>query len=137
MYGKYSRDDSILRRYPEGCSVSVDLAPLPLVASFPKAPLMALVERDCNITITTNQLKSVYGPNVERRKLFDPGDPFDAMAESFRRQTIDLALGALRGATCRDMDGHSQIKCLIAGVLTGLVGAMPAWRGSIPKIAMP
>ncbi|MDO8596599.1 MAG: hypothetical protein Q7R45_08245 [Sulfuricaulis sp.] len=63
--------------------------------------------------------------NVSGRKYFqpfDPGDPFDAMAESFRRHTADMALTALDAAVFRDLDGARQIECFIAGVLTGLVG---------------
>ena len=53
---------------------------------------------------------------------FDAGDDFDAMAESFRRQVSDMALRAMDAAVYRDLDGHRQIECLMAGVVTGLIG---------------
>lgn len=53
---------------------------------------------------------------------FDPGDDFDAMAESFRRQVADMSLAAFDAAVYRDMDGIKQVECFMAGVVTGLVG---------------
>lgn len=53
---------------------------------------------------------------------FDPGDPYDAMCESFRIQIADLASQAYRSTIYRDMTPESQLSCFMAGVLTGLIG---------------
>ena len=53
---------------------------------------------------------------------FDPGEPFDAMAESFRRQVAGMALEALRTAVYRELTPIQQIECFMAGVVTGLIG---------------
>lgn len=55
---------------------------------------------------------------------FDPGDPIDAMAESFRIQVCNIAIEANRAAIFRDMDTASQAQALMAGLLTGVVGVM-------------
>ena len=52
---------------------------------------------------------------------FDPGEPFDAMAESFRRQVVYMALKSFDAAVWRDMDGLKQIECFICGVVVGLI----------------
>ena len=57
-----------------------------------------------------------------QQKPFDPGEPFDAMAENFRIQMANMALTASEAAIYRDLDGIRQIECFVAGVLTGLVG---------------
>jgi hypothetical protein len=56
------------------------------------------------------------------RDPFDPGDPMDAMAESFRLQVTQIALDAYKAAIYREMDPQQQLECFIAGALTGLVG---------------
>lgn len=53
---------------------------------------------------------------------FDPGDPYDAMCESFRIQVADLASQAYRAAIYRDMTPERQLSSFMAGVLTGLIG---------------
>jgi len=53
---------------------------------------------------------------------FDPGDPHDAMCESFRIQVVEMMQKAERAAIYRDMDQASQLSVFVAGVLTGLVG---------------
>ena len=58
---------------------------------------------------------------TEERQPFDPSDPFDAMAESFRRQICEMGLQALSTAIYRDLEGYKQIECFIAGCLSGLV----------------
>lgn len=57
------------------------------------------------------------------RQSFDPGDAFDAMADSFRVQTVDLLLQARKAAIFSDLPPASQIECFVAGVMTGLVGS--------------
>lgn len=61
---------------------------------------------------------------IPARAPFDPGDPFDAMAESIRRQVCDIALGMLNVGVYRDLTPGRQIECLIAGLLTGTIGAL-------------
>lgn len=58
------------------------------------------------------------------RAPFDPGDPFDAMAESIRRQVCDIALGMLDVGIYRDLPPGRQLECLMAGLLTGMIGVL-------------
>ena len=58
----------------------------------------------------------------EHQGEFDPGDPYDAMCESFRIQVADLASNAYRAAIYRDMSPERQLSSFMAGVLTGLIG---------------
>lgn len=58
------------------------------------------------------------------RAPFDPGDPFDAMAESIRRQVCDIALGMLNVGVYRDLPPGRQLECLMAGLLTGTIGVL-------------
>lgn len=53
---------------------------------------------------------------------FDPGDESDAMAEFFRIQVTQLAIGADKITIYRDLNPQRQLECFIAGALTGLVG---------------
>lgn len=76
---------------------------------------------------------------MNQLKPFDPGDDFDAMAESFRRQTADMALVALDAGVFRDLPGHRQIECFMAGVVAGLIGVCfaqitPAGRDEMMKV---
>jgi hypothetical protein len=57
-----------------------------------------------------------------RKKAFDPGEPFDAMFESFRTQVVDMAIKAREAAIYRDMPEAEQLSCLMAGVMTGMMG---------------
>lgn len=59
---------------------------------------------------------------ADGRAPFDPSDPFDAMAEMFRTQITDLVLKAYSITIFRDLSAQRQIECVVAGVLTGLVG---------------
>lgn len=59
---------------------------------------------------------------VEHQADFDPGDPYDAMCESFRLQITDIASNAYRAAIYRDMTPERQLSSFMAGVLTGLIG---------------
>lgn len=63
----------------------------------------------------------------QERKPFDPGDPFDAMAESIRRQVTDIPLEMMRASLYRDLPPHKQAECLIAGLLTGTIGVLFAY----------
>lgn len=56
------------------------------------------------------------------RDPFNPSDPVDAMAQSFRLQVTDMALNAYKTAIYRDMDVTRQLEVFVAGALTGLVG---------------
>ena len=58
------------------------------------------------------------------RAPFDPGDPFDAMAESIRRQVCDIALGMLNVGVYRDLPTGRQLECLMAGLLAGTIGVL-------------
>ena len=58
----------------------------------------------------------------EHQGEFDPGDPYDAMCESFRIQVMDLASNAYRAAIYRDMPPEQQLSSFMAGILTGLIG---------------
>lgn len=55
------------------------------------------------------------------RKPFDPANPIDAMAESFRRQVLDMAIEAEKAAIYRDLAPMDQFRAFAAGVATGLV----------------
>lgn len=61
---------------------------------------------------------------TEKYAPFDPGDPFNAMAESFRRQVATMAREALSAAIYRDLPTEKQIECFSMGVLTGLIGCV-------------
>lgn len=51
-------------------------------------------------------------------------DPFDAMAETMRRQTVQIAIDAMKTGIFADVESGRQITCLTAGVLTGLIGSI-------------
>lgn len=53
---------------------------------------------------------------------FDPGEPYDAMCESFRLQVAEMVLEAGRVAIYRDMTWDQQLGSFMAGTLTGLIG---------------
>lgn len=53
---------------------------------------------------------------------FDPGDPFDAMAQEFKNRVTDMRLEAEKAAVFRDLDPYRQLECFLSGVLTGAVG---------------
>jgi hypothetical protein len=53
---------------------------------------------------------------------FDPSDPFDIMADRFRREVAGLASTALRTTIYRDLSPTKQIECFLSGVMTGMVG---------------
>jgi hypothetical protein len=58
----------------------------------------------------------------EHQGEFDPGDPYDAMCESFRIQVAEIASNAYRAAIYRDMTPERQLSSFMAGMLTGLIG---------------
>jgi hypothetical protein len=72
----------------------------------------------------------------------DPGDPFDAMVESFIAQVRHMAAEAKRITIFRDLPKEQQVQCLMKGVLHGMVAAgvdltweeMP--RGRIPRVLL-
>lgn len=55
---------------------------------------------------------------------FDPGDPFDAMAESFRLQICDIALRAPEAAIYREMSPQDRVAAFLTGGLTGVIGVL-------------
>lgn len=58
----------------------------------------------------------------EAPEAFDPGDDFDAMAESIKRQTVDLFISMENFAVWNGLGSMRQIECFMAGVTTGLIG---------------
>lgn len=70
---------------------------------------------------------------------WDAGEPFDAMAENFRRQITTMVLNADRVAIYRQLDSMKQIECFIAGTVTALIGVcfssiMPEGRDEMMKV---
>jgi hypothetical protein len=53
---------------------------------------------------------------------FDPGEPFDAMADMFRRQITQFLIDAEKITIYRELDPQSKLECFVGGILTGLVG---------------
>lgn len=59
---------------------------------------------------------------MNKPEKFDPSNPFDAMAETFRRQIVGIATGAYRTTIYREMTPAQKLESFMGGVLTGLVG---------------
>jgi hypothetical protein len=55
-------------------------------------------------------------------RAFDPGEPHDAMAETFRRNIVEMVAAAPRIAIYRDMDPGNQLSAFMSGALTALIG---------------
>lgn len=53
---------------------------------------------------------------------FDPGDPYQAMCETFRRQVVEMAAEAYKTTIYRDLPPGQRLSALMAGTLTGLIG---------------
>lgn len=58
---------------------------------------------------------------------FDPSDPFDAMADMFRRQIGEIVCAAQDSPIFKMMDSEKQLQCVMCGVMTGLVGTCFAY----------
>jgi hypothetical protein len=58
----------------------------------------------------------------ETKAEFDPGDPYDAMCESFRIQIAEMAAAAHRVTIYREMTPERQLSSFMAGALTGIIG---------------
>lgn len=58
---------------------------------------------------------------------FDPADPFDAMADMFRRQIGEMVCAAQDSPIFRTMDSERQLQCIMCGIMTGLVGTCFAY----------
>jgi hypothetical protein len=58
---------------------------------------------------------------------FDPGNAFDAMAESIRLQIGDMLIGMDEAAVWRDLPEQEKLRCFIAGVSTALLCGAFAW----------
>lgn len=54
---------------------------------------------------------------------FDPGNPFDAVTETFRIAVGNSVLAAMKTTIYRELDPKDQIGSIIIGTLVGLVGA--------------
>lgn len=61
---------------------------------------------------------------------FDPSDPFNAMAESFRRQIALMASTAFEATIFRELTPEQQLEALIAGITTGLLGICFIYAGN-------
>lgn len=73
------------------------------------------------------------------RAPFNPGDPFDAMAESFRLQVAEVFLAAGKVAIFRDLPSDRKIEAFMAGTLTGVIGCVfasfqPQVRDELMKV---
>lgn len=55
------------------------------------------------------------------RQPFNPSNPFDAMAETIRREVCNIGLRALSTTIYRELDGHKQLECFLAGAMSGLI----------------
>lgn len=60
---------------------------------------------------------------AELRPAFDPGDPFDAVAEAFKNEVAEAALRMMKVTIYRELEPHQQLEALIVGTLTGLIGS--------------
>jgi hypothetical protein len=58
---------------------------------------------------------------MTQRAPFDPGDPFDAMADQFRTQVASIAIRAQDAAVFRDLAPTRQLECFLAGAMAGIV----------------
>lgn len=72
------------------------------------------------------QIREAYNPMTDPRP-FAPGEPFDAMAETFRTQVADMILQADEAAIFRGLSQVEQLQCIMSGTLTGLVGCCFAY----------
>lgn len=57
-------------------------------------------------------------------KPFDPLNPADALAETFRRQVTDIMIAAPNHPAYRACDPIQQVESFMGGVLTGLIGVL-------------
>lgn len=60
--------------------------------------------------------------DIPARTPFDPGDPFDAMADDFRKKIADMAFRVQEAAIYRELEPHRQMECFLAGTLSGVIG---------------
>jgi len=56
------------------------------------------------------------------RESFDASDPFDSMAESIRRATVDVILSHMKIALFRDLPPAQQLQAFVAGTMTAVLG---------------
>lgn len=68
-----------------------------------------------------------------------PDDPFNAMAESFRLQVLNMFLDAEKATIYRDLGPMKQVECFMAGTMTALIGVCfahirPAGRNEMMKM---
>lgn len=59
---------------------------------------------------------------ANEREPFDPGEPFDAMAEMFRQRLVEIVQEAGKITIYREMSPQDQLLALTGGILVGLVG---------------
>lgn len=55
---------------------------------------------------------------------FDHTDPQDILCEHFRKEVLQLMLDADKITLFRELTGHEKMAVFMAGILTGLIGAM-------------
>jgi hypothetical protein len=53
---------------------------------------------------------------------FEPGEPHDAMAETFRRNIVEMVVAAPKIAIYRDMSDGEKLSAFMSGALTALIG---------------
>lgn len=59
---------------------------------------------------------------MAERPAFDPGDPFDAVAQTFKNEIADIALRMMKVTIYRELPPHKQLEAFIVGSLTGVLG---------------
>lgn len=59
---------------------------------------------------------------MEKRKAFNPADPFDACCEAIRIAMGDAALSAIQSTIYRELSPADQVECLVRGMLVATVG---------------
>lgn len=58
------------------------------------------------------------------RAPFDPGDPFDVLADEYRQRVVALVLELDARRDAQDVTPVDRVMAMICGVLTGLVGSV-------------
>lgn len=58
------------------------------------------------------------------RAPFEPGDPFDVLAEEYRQRVVALVLELDARRDAQDVTPVERVMAMICGVMTGLVGSV-------------
>lgn len=73
---------------------------------------------------TTESASAPIGhPGMEILAAFDPTSPFDSQCERLRREVLQIVIDSQKVTLYREMSQQAQLECLVAGLLTGLIGA--------------